>query len=305
VLNGAVGIMDVEKQAPVSLSHWAFGQLAKRAEAPAGFMRTLPAKLAVDVLQDRMAAQAVEPIQTLLRRNGTWQARALTTETYTRVWNADVTARLLKLEERGPWQPAPAAFDGSRGLYLSDHDMFAFMVDNDRRIFEHGPGGGLSRGFFVWNSEVGAASLGISTFLYEYVCGNHRVWGAQILSEVRLRHVGRTLDRWGNLYLTLTQYAAASAVNDEARIQRAMSFEVGKDKDAVLDRLFALRIPELTKTRAAEAYALAEQRVDWYGSPRSAWGISGAITEIARDCPFGDERVGLDRAAGKVLALAG
>jgi len=87
-----------------------------------------------------------------------------------RIWNSEITSRLCDLEARGPWQPAPAAFDGSRGLYMGDRDLFAFMVDSGRRIFEKLPGGGLSRGFFVWNSEVGAASFGIQTFFYEYVC---------------------------------------------------------------------------------------------------------------------------------------
>ena len=145
--------------------------------------------------------------------SGHMTARAITSDRYSRIWNADITARLLDLEAGGVWQPAPAAFDGSRGLYLGDRDMFAFMVDNERRIFETLPGGGLSRGFFAWNSEVGAASFGIMTFLYEYVCGNHRVWGAKQVSEVRLRHVGEGLDHraFSTLRATLINYANTSA----------------------------------------------------------------------------------------------
>jgi hypothetical protein len=29
------------------------------------------------------------------------------------------------------------------------------------------------------------------TFLYEYVCGNHRVWGASNVVEVKIRHIGK------------------------------------------------------------------------------------------------------------------
>jgi hypothetical protein len=54
---------------------------------------------------------------------------------------------LDSLDANSPeWQPAPAAFDGSRGLYASDRDMFAFLVDNDRRIFEKGPAVGSVAG---------------------------------------------------------------------------------------------------------------------------------------------------------------
>jgi excisionase family DNA binding protein len=60
--------------------------------------------------------------------------------------------------------------------WIADGDLVARrlggavrIADSNRRIFETLPGGGLSRGFFVWNSEVGAASFGIQTFFYEYV----------------------------------------------------------------------------------------------------------------------------------------
>jgi hypothetical protein len=183
--------------------------------------------------------------------------------------------------------------------------MFAFLVDNDRRIFETLPGGGLSRGFFVWNSEVGAAAFGICTFLYEYVCGNHRVWGARDVSEVRIRHTGDADDRaFAGLTAELRKYADASASQDEARITAARSFKLGTDKNAVLDAVFALKIAGLGRKVAESAYTLAEARTDWYGDPRTAWGFTGGLTELSRDLPNADARVALDRAAGKVLVEA-
>jgi len=41
------------------------------------------------------------------------------------------------------------------GIYASDHDMFSFLVNEEYRI-DDGSDGGLARGFFVQNSEVGA-----------------------------------------------------------------------------------------------------------------------------------------------------
>jgi hypothetical protein len=70
-----------------------------------------------------------------------------------------------------------------------------FMVDDDRRIFETLPGGGLSRGFFISNSEVGDASFSLTTFLYQYVCGNHMVWGAQGVKNIRIPHIGDADER--------------------------------------------------------------------------------------------------------------
>lgn len=307
VLDGEV-ILNGSEERTANLTNWAFGQLATKAEAPASYLRTLPAVLAADCLNNGLARAAVgDDAKLLFKREAddTLTARAITSDRYARIWNADITARLLEMEKIGPWQPAPAAFDGARGLYLSDRDMFAFMVDNDRRIFEKGPGGGLSRGFFAWNSEVGAASFGIMTFLYEWVCGNHRVWGAREVKEVRLRHVGSANDKaFSTMALELKEYADSSATEDEAKIERMRTIEIGANKDEVLDALFKLRIPALTKKTAALSYAKAEEHADWYGSPRTVWGIAGGMTEVARDLPNADERVALDRAAARVMEVA-
>lgn len=286
-----------------SLSHWAFGQLAKHADAPASYLRNLPANLAADCLNDGLRRSDSEGKLLLeTQADGSYKARAITSERYSRIWNCDVTSRLMDIEADGLFRPAPAAFDGSRGLYLSDQDMFAFMVDSDRRIFETLPGGGLSRGFFVWNSEVGSTSIGICTFLYEFVCGNHRVWGAQNVKEVRLRHVGNQLDAkaFGMLQADLIAYANASADDDEARIERMRTTDLGSDKQAVLDALFNRF--KVTKKLASQTYDLAEQRVDWYGSPRSVWGIAGALTEIARDMPNASDRTDLEKVGAKIMA---
>ncbi len=175
---------------PAQFTHWSFGQFARKAGAPAEYLRQLPAALAADNLNHGIAQtnriyerendNEEKTVKLLFAKNGDVTLRAMTSDKYTRIWNVDITARLQRLVQQRPeWQPAPAAFDGSRGLYASDRDVFAFLVDNDRRIFETEKGGGLGRGFFVENSEVGDASFKITTFWYEYICGNHRVWGAK------------------------------------------------------------------------------------------------------------------------------
>lgn len=308
LLNGSTG-------AKAHMTNWSFSQLAREAEAPPSYLRTLPARLAVDCLNEGLARNAGDtaPGALLFSHNGHDVAtrrptgltlRALTSEKYTRIWNSDVTKRLVELEQRGPWQPAPAAFDGSRGLYMGDRDMFAFLVDNGRRIFETDKGG-LSRGFFVWNSEVGASSFGLMTFLYEYVCGNHRVWGASNIKELRMRHIGDADQRgFGEFQAQIRAYAESSAADDTAKIVAARAYQLGKTKDEVLDAVFGLRVPQLGRKLIEQGYALAEKREDWYGSPRSAWGLAGGLTEIARDLPNADERVALDRASSRVMEMA-
>lgn len=288
-------------------SHHAFGQFAHRVDAPAAYLRTLPAELAVRNLQHGLsqAEDRTTANNTLLfASNGGLLVRAFNSDIFGRIWNVDISSRLIRLrdESNGVWQPAPAAFDGSRGLYASARDLFAFLVDNNRRIFEKGPGGGLSRGFFVENTEVGGKSFRLTTFWYEFVCGNHRVWGAQGVTELRIPHIGDANDRaFGEVEIELKRYAEAGVKDDEAKVKAAMKFTLGGTKEEVLDRVFGLGVP---KKLAEQTYDLAVEREDWYGQPHSAWAQSGALTEIARDLPYADKRVELERLSGKLLQAA-
>jgi hypothetical protein len=300
----------------IDLTNWSFGQLSAVADAPASYLQRLPAELARDCLNDGLNRAGDRANLMLFRterdaatraESGMVTLRALTSPRYSRIWNADITSRLLELEAQGPWQPAPAAFDGSRGLYLGDRDMFAFMVDNDRRIFESLPGGGLSRGFFVSNSEVGSASFKITTFFYNYICGNHYVWGASGIKEVKIRHIGNADERafQGELVAELKAYADGSAKEDELRIKKMTEYVIGKDLDDVLDTVMGLSSKHgLSRKMVTAGYELASERVDWYGAPNTMWGLAGGLTEIARDMVHADDRTTLETATGKLMEIA-
>lgn len=293
---------------PAALTNWSFGQVAERAHAPANYLKTLPTTIAADCINAGLDRKDDTALQLLVDKSGSGMptARAVNSDKYCRIWNSDITKRLVALEAEGPWQPAPAAFDGSRGLYLGDRDMFAFLVDNDRRIFETLPGGGLSRGFMTWNSEVGGGAFGFMSFLYEYVCGNHRIWGATNVAEFRVIHIGHGQDRkaFSQLKGELIKYAETSAADDEAKIESARTFQIGASKDEVLNAVFGLKSPLLTRSMIGKAYDVAEAQVDWYGSPRTAWGFAGGLTQIARDLPNANDRNALDTAAAKVMEMA-
>lgn len=297
---------------PAKMTHWSFGQVAGLVRAPAGYLRSLGPTMAAQCLNHGLKHREHddgENLKLLFQKNGSTLLTAVTSRLYERVWNADIARSLLKLRDMsgGVWQPAPAAFDGSRGLYASDRDCFAFMVDNDRKIFEKQEGG-LSRGFFVWNSETGSASYGIKTFFYEYVCGNHRVWGASGIQEIRMRHVGDGMDvrALGQLSHRLREYAESSAIEDEQRIKAATTYSLGKDKQEVIDTVAAMknRPSILSLGLLQRAFDRAVQREDRYGDPTSAWGFTGGLTELAQEESYTNERVDVERAAGKILQMA-
>lgn len=292
----------------IDLTNWSFGQLSQVADAPASYLQRLPAHMAADCLNHGIKLANARDNEMMFKRehSGMVTLRALTSQKYSRIWNADITGRLAELEQVGPWQPAPAAMDGARGLYLGDRDMFAFMVDNDRRVFEKAPGGGLSRGFFVSNSEVGKTSFKVTTFYYNHICSNHYVWGASGIKEVKIRHVGNASEKAFNdeLYAELTAYANGSATEDEMRIEKMRTHVVGKDLEEILDTVLGLKIAGINRKQVTAGYELAQQREDWYGEPNTVWGLAGGLTEIARDLPNADERVAMEAATGKLCEIA-
>lgn len=330
--NVIVGGQDAEAR----LSHWAFGQLSQRAQAPASYLRGLPAPLAADCINHGLALREEgENAHLMFHSNGTLLMRAITSERYDRIWNADITRRLLVLTEQGwrlpPARPAHPSQPGTRlatvddvlppemagggglsvnigdliapaGAYASDHDMFVFLIDPTRPIRD-AAGQTLWRGFFCWNSEVGAASFGIETFLFRHVCGNHIVWNASNVKQTRIRHVGDANDRARHMFAQVHRYRDAAASDDEAKLIAVESYKLGTDKEAVLDTLFKMRLP-LSKGQTEQGLDLAIEHRDTDGDPYSAYGVVNGLTRLSQKSTYADERVAIDRAAGKVIEIA-
>lgn len=318
---------------PARLTNWAFGQLAARAGAPAGYLRELPATLAAQNLNHGLARESRSDASAnlLFHKNGDFVLRSATSDTYARIWNADILASLVDAIPEGwqapPARPAPGYTGPTRaateadclaisrrnstlairpgdtiapaGLYASDHDMFVFLVNEGNGIND-GTGHSLGRGFFLWNSEVGAASFGMTTFLYDAVCGNHIVWSAKDVREVRMRHVGATLDSraFRALGHQLRSAASESSRDLEARIRVARTTLLGQTLDEVTATV--TKRTDVSRRTVELAYDAAE-KADRYGDPRSAWGIVNGLTEVSQRTQYADQRVKADRAAGKIL----
>lgn len=316
-------------------THWAFGQLCRTVEAPADYLRELPATLAVQNLNHGLKEKADGyngEAQLLFHQNGGLLLRSVTSDKYARIWNRDVTARILPLQNDG-WKVPPArpAMEGQRGtrpatqadvlrcagslgiaikegdliapagLYASDHDMFAFMV-NESKPIDSGTGKPMYKGFFAWNSEVGAASFGLMTFLYDSVCGNHIVWGAKDVREIRIRHIGNADVRsTRHLAVELKNYVESSVGDIEMTIARARRTTIAMTKDEVLDSLFKKRVTSLVNLD--KAYQLAEKHEDLHGAPNTVWGMVSGLTRLSQETPYADQRAALDRSAAKILEI--
>jgi hypothetical protein len=289
-------------------TNWSFGQLATLAEAPAGYLRKLPAELAADCLNVGLQVlRQQEEVGCLLYKNGDApELRAATGPKYGRIWNADVVKGLADRFGNGldgEWR-VPGEF-GKRvevtkentTLYASDRDMFVFLADEERRITvpnrRNGEAGEMARGFFVWNSEVGASTFGLATFLFDYVCCNRIVWGAAEYKELKIRHTGGAPDRfYREIKPALESYAKSSAHGVQQAIADAQKANISDDLENFLAKRFSKGIVKSMVT----AHELEE------GRPiETRWDAVVAATAVARSIQNTNDRVDLERDAGLLL----
>ena len=91
---------------------------------------------------------------------------------------------------------------------------------------------------------------------------------------------------------------ALDANLDAARtiLLRATSQEIGATREEVIDG--TVQRLDLSRKQAGDAYALAEQHEQ---NPRSVWGFVLGLTRLSQQTPWQDARLGLDRAASRLL----
>lgn len=295
---------------PAALTHWSFGQLASRVQAPASYLRSLPATLAAQNLNHGLARRLADgdrdaTVNLLFHINDAFVLRALTSDKYERIWNYEIAERLLHLQSQG-WEPALPDIrvdmdpNGPRpALYASDHDLFAFIRNRNRTINEPGNPDGLQRGLIAENSEVGASKLVLTRFLYREMCGNHIIWGAQDVIELSARHVGRVRDKLSMWETEIRRYMDASAADDEAMIARAKTRRIAATKEEVLDALFGKRSIGLSRATLTAGYEAVNEAQD--GDPRTVWGMAQGLTRFSQTTPYADKRTEIDRAAGRLM----
>lgn len=319
VKGGGVALGVAGKPGGVGLTNWAFRQICGRLNAPANFMAEVSAPLAAEVLMERLSARnevegGAKSNALLTTGSGASVVRGFTSDRYTRIWDEEVIERVASMPGNwtlpeayvtsGGFQGIKTGPDGNAlmqpsGAYRGDRDMFLFMVDESARI-DDGSSQGLARGFFVWNSEVGAKSFGLKTFLYRYVCGNHIVWGSKTLTDVSLRHVGNADQKaFAELALALGEYAHESASSDEQAIAKARTLLLGKDEEETVAQV--VKVTNLSQKAAVASFKLAEKNVDVDGSPVSLWGMTQGITRYAQLSRWTDDRVEVDAAAGQLM----
>lgn len=307
---------------PFNPTHWSFGQLCQRSNTPAGYFResNLPAPVVADCINWGLKHDRdVEEIGVLLQANGRNTLRAVTGPNYGRVWNADILATLTRKFgngiDRGGDAPGHWRVPGEFGkavtidkanttLYASDRDFFVFLADEHNRVEVPGrrplsygnQTGTMARGFFCWNSEVGSQTLGVSTFLFDYVCCNRIVWGAQGVQTIKVRHTSGAPDRWiEEIGPALLTYARSSTQGVTDAIANARANRISGDG---LDTFLAARFGKSRVEPIKAVHLLEEQR-----PMENIWDVVTGATAYAKSIAHQDARVAVERQAGALLDL--
>lgn len=295
---------------PVAPNHWSFGQLCERVKAPASYLRTLPSPMVADLLNYGVFKRDVEDVGVLTRGTDAPVLAAATGPRYGRVWDADVIRAIRNrfgdgvtgdFRVPGEFGKEVAVNKKNTTLFASDRDMFVFLADEKNRIEvpnrRNGQTGSLARGFFVWNSEVGDKTLGIGTFLFDYVCQNRIVWGAEGYEEIKIMHFKSAQDRWlEEVAPAIEAYAEKSTVGIRKAIEDAREKRVSGDAlDDFLSRRF---------TRGQVEGIKAAHFADEDRPMENLWDVTTGVTAYARGIKHQDARVDLERRAGKIMAMA-
>ncbi|MGE4306326.1 MAG: DUF932 domain-containing protein [Novosphingobium sp.] len=303
---------------PIAPTNWSFGQLASLVGAPASYLRTLPAALAGINMQHGLLAHRGEQVKLLQTDTGRTELRAVTGPDYGRIWDHELVSAVMRIAGNGTgdtrWK-VPGVLDwGSMvynphvdvssettTLYASDRDVFVFLVDDTHPIeagkLPNGEPDLFFRGFYAWNSEVGAKTLGIATFYLRAVCQNRNLWGVENFEEIKIRHSKFAANRFAHEAApALAHFADSSPRSFVDGIKRARERIVARKDE---DREDFLRNRGFSKVETGKIIStvLAEEG----RPPESLYDFVQGITAHARSKTNQDARLEIEGKARKIL----
>jgi hypothetical protein len=205
----------------------------------------------------------------------------------------------------GIYDPNAAVSRESTTLYASDCDVFLFLVDDFYPIeagkFPDGSPDLFFRGFYCWNSEVGAKTLGLASFYLRAVCQNRNLWGVEDFQEIVIRHSKYASARFAQEAApALTRFADSSPMPFINGIRAARAAIVARTDD---DRAEFLKKRGFSKTETA---TIIETVLTQEGKkPESIFDFVQGITAVARSKAHQDARLEMEGRAKQLLRAGG
>ncbi len=275
------------------MNDWSFTQLCGLAGVSKDTVNRLSPTTAALVFGETMP-HANKPLQVFTEGD---LIRSIHGHSYTRLHNADLVTMLREFAvDFQPPQKAGAVSEGATGLYCGEQDLFCFLIDPTG--WAEIDGEAFAPGFFVWNSEVGKRSVGISTFWFQAVCCNHIVWDAVEVTEFTRKHTGKVGEALGDIRRIVEGLVAKRDARRDgfaAVMRKAAETTLGGDAEEVLK---ALNKAGFNRSLAKKALEIAEAKGRF-----TIFVLVDALTRLAREHAFAGERAEADQKAARLLDL--
>jgi hypothetical protein len=156
------------------------------------------------------------------------------------------------------------------------------------------------RGFYCWNSEVGAKTLGIASFYLRAVCQNRNLWGVEDFEEITIRHSKFAASRFAHEAApALTRFANSSPMPFVNGIKAARERIVAHNDDERTEFLRKRGFGKAETAKIIDTVLTEEGR-----KPESIFDFVQGITAVARDKPHQDARLDMETKAKKLLDRA-
>jgi hypothetical protein len=273
---------------PVGPTHWAFGQIAGLAKAPAAWLRTMPGmNVANDLTYALKYNRGVDDVKLYA---DDLEAAAITGPDYGRIFDWEVTEAVRAATEGASgdhrWK-IPGMLDWRTMVYDPHHPVTADTTTifcGDRGVFiflcqdlapiEIGklPDGSpdlVFRGFYVTNSEVGAGSLKLGAMYLRAICCNRILWGVEAFEELTMRHTKYAPNRFiEEARPALESFANGSSQKLLDGVHKAKEAIIADTKEKAVEWVVARG---LSAKRAAAVYDRLA-REEWRVGPRGASG---------------------------------
>lgn len=271
---------------------WSFSQVCKLAGVRKETINRLTVETATKVLYETLPRGGMKPFQ--LMTDGDY-LRAIHGVSYTRLFNEDVLNAALS--EADGFAPPPKGRNGGTGLYAGEQDMFVFLIDDDSWVDIDGED--FAPGFFVWNSEVGARSVGIETFWFQRLCANHIVWDAREVTTYSRKHTANVGSAIDEIRLIVRYLASVRDQRKDAFVQslrKAKSVKLGNDSEEVRKSLATAGISMSFVKKAVESMEGIQSF--------TVFDAVNALTRLTGQYSNAGERVEQDFKIGQLLSLA-
>jgi histone H3/H4 len=286
-----------EDNEPFGLNDWSFSQLCGLAGVSKDTVNRVSADTASRVFRETLP-EGNKPLQLFTADD---LVRSIHGHSYTRLHNADLITMLREFatDFQPPQQAAVGGTDnkgGGTGLYCGEQDLFCFLIDPTG--WAEIDGQAFAPGFYVWNSEVGKRSVGISTFWFQAVCRNHIIWDATEVVEFTRKHTGKVGEALGDIRRIVEALVEKRDSRKDgfiAVMKKAMESKLGEDAEETMK---ALTKAGITKSLAKRAIEVAAEQGRF-----TIFALVDALTRIARELPNAGERTDADQKAAGLLEL--